>query len=60
MRHLKPYLVVTSALLGLAAGLTGTNAAILIHRHGIARPAVVRPAPRANPSPVLTTKRGAR
>lgn len=46
-----------TGLVAMAAGVAGTNGVILATRHA---PAVTRPAPRPNPSPVLTASGGAR
>jgi len=53
---LRPLAVVVTALVAMAAGIAGTDAVVLAHRH--AAPAVTRPAPRANPSPVLASTHG--
>lgn len=55
---MSPLAVVVTVLVSLAVSIAGTDAAILIHRHGLARPAAVRPVPAPNPSPVLDTSRG--
>lgn len=52
--------VVIAVILGVTAGMCGTFAGIEAHRH-LTRPPAVQPAPapRANPSPVLTSTGGA-
>lgn len=50
--------VVAAMILGILAGMLGA-AGVIIARDGPARPASVQPAPRANPSPVLTSTGGA-
>lgn len=59
-RRLQLHITVMAALAGLAARLVGADAAVIVHRHGIARPAVVAPAPKPNLSPVLIATGGAR
>lgn len=56
---LRPLAVVVVALAAMAAGIAGTDAAILARRH-YGPPPVTRPVPAPNPSPVLTASGGAR
>jgi hypothetical protein len=59
--RMRLHVAVTVALAGLAGGLVGADAAVIVHRGGhIARPAVDAPAPEPNPSPVLIASGGAR
>ena len=53
---LRPLAVVVTALVAMAAGIAGTDAVILAHRHAAAPAA--RPAPAPDPSPVLASTHG--